>query len=291
MYQPEWIANIGATLGEGPAWDEKGNTLYWTDILEKRIYRYHPATAKIESFQLDQYVGAVVPRQSGGLVVAAHRGFYYFDPPSGTLHLAAAPEDQDPDLRFNDGKCDPAGRFWAGTMSMTDRKCAGALYRLDRDGSLHRMLEGVSISNGLGWSPDGTTLYYIDTPTRVIAAFDYDAETGRIGKKRIAAEIPEEEGLPDGMTVDEEGKLWVAHWGGFQVARWDPASGKKLSSIRLPVPLVTSCVFGGDKRNELFITTARIGLSEEELKKYPLSGAVFRVTMDVTGVKTYAFGG
>jgi sugar lactone lactonase YvrE len=291
MNQPEAIVNIGAALGEGPSWDEKENVLYWTDILGKRIYRYRPADGEMSSFQLEQYVGAVVPRQSGGLALAAQRGFYSFEPTSGTMRLMAIPAEQDPDLRFNDGKCDPAGRFWAGTTSLTDRRGAAALYRMDPDGSLHRMLEGVSISNGLGWSPDGSTMYYIDTPTRTVAAFDYDMDTGAIRNKRTALEIPEAEGDPDGMTVDEEGKLWIAHWGGFQVARWDPVTGQKISGIRLPVPLVTSCVFGGKERNELFITTARISLSEEQLEKYPLSGAVFKVVTEVTGAKTYAFGG
>lgn len=290
MGKVEVAASIQATLGEGPIWDERENVLYWVDILEKRIYRYEPDRGNIDFRQLDQYVGAVVPHSGGGFLFAGYNGIYTFDFASGNSVHVASPSPVDPDLRFNDGKCDPKGRFWAGTISLTGRQEAAALYRLDPDGSLHTMLQGVSISNGLGYSPDGQTMYYIDTPTLTVAAFDMDMETGNIHNKRIVVRFAEGEGSPDGMTVDEEGMLWIAHWGGYQVSRWDPASGKKLSSVRLPVPHVTSCVFGGEERNELYITSARVGLNDKELAESPLSGSVFKVKTDVKGARTYAFG-
>jgi sugar lactone lactonase YvrE len=289
MNQTEVLIDIRAVLGEGPSWDEKESVLYFTDILEKRVYKFSPADGSLNRYAFPQYVGAVVPRQSGGLAVAAQDGIYAYDPDSGSLKPIGLPENPDPDLRFNDGKCDPMGRFWAGTTSLSDRAGASFLYRLNAEGRLDVMLEGVSISNGLCWNRDGTVMYYIDTPTRTVSAFDFEMETGSIRNRRTAIEIPESEGAPDGMTIDEEGKLWIAHWGGFQVARWDPATGRKLASVRLPVPLVTSCVFGGSERNELFITTARIGLSEDELRAHPLSGAVFRVAAGVKGAETHRY--
>jgi sugar lactone lactonase YvrE len=290
MKHPELILDIRATLGEGPMWNEREQALYFTDILESRMYRYSPSTGNLTRYRAEQFVGTVVSRQRGGLVLAAHRGIYAYDPDSEEMTLLAAPES-DPDIRFNDGKCDPRGRFWAGTMSMSGRNGAGALYRLDADGSLHRVLEGVGISNGLGWSPDGGIMYFIDTPTRTVSAFDYDMETGSVANRRTVIEVPESEGFPDGMTVDEEGKLWIAHWGGYQIARWDPATGRKLASWRLPVPNVSSCAFGGPGMDVLFITTAREGLSPGQLKQYPHSGSLFRLEAGVKGAVSYEFGG
>lgn len=291
MKQPELMLDIRATLGEGPTWNEREQALYFTDILERRMYRYDPATGALSRYHAEQFVGAVVSRRGGGLALAAQRGIYAYDPDSEAMTLLAAPADLDPDLRFNDGKCDPRGRFWAGTTSLSGRQGASALYRLDPDGSLHRILEGVSISNGLGWSPDGRIMYYIDTPTRTVSAFDYDMETGSAVNRRTVIEVPESEGWPDGMTVDEEGKLWIAHWGGFQITRWDPDSGRKLAAWRLPAPNVTSCVFGGPGRDVLYITTAREGLSPEQLRQYPHSGSVFRLEAGVKGAVSHEFGG
>lgn len=289
MSEFEVISEVRAELGEGPAWDDRNHVLYWVDILGHKIYTYDPASGETKSYDQEHYVGAVVPTQSGRLAVAGYTSMYMFDPATSAVSPLASPPVQDDDLRFNDGKCDPAGRFWAGTTSLSGRQGESALYRLDADGSFHTMLTGVSISNGLGWSPDGKTMYYIDTPTATVVAFDFDMETGSISNKRVVIEVPESEGFPDGMTVDEEGKLWIAHWGGSQVACWDPASGRKLTSIALPAPHTTSCVFGGAERNVLYVTSARTGLSEEQLKQYPLSGAVFKIQMQTRGAVTYRY--
>ncbi len=286
----ELVVNARSTLGEAPFWDESTKRLHWVDIMEKRICTFHPGNGSSRYIQLDQYVGAVVPRTGGGWTAVLKGGFYHIDR-NGYSTFIVNPERDKPDNRFNDGKCDPAGRFWAGTMSLSNRKKAGSLFRLDPDGSVRRMLENVTISNGLAWSGDGDIFYFIDTPTRKVVAFDYDIKTGEIHNARTVINIPPEEGDPDGMTIDQEGKLWIAHWGGWQVARWNPFTGKKLDSIPLPVSLVTSCTFGGKNMNELFITTAKIGLREDELQEQPLSGGLFRIKLNVKGYPVHRFKG
>jgi sugar lactone lactonase YvrE len=271
-------------LAEGPLWDHDAQTLYWVDILGKRIHRYRTETGSSDSLKLDQYIGAVVQHASGGLIAAMQHGFHRIDFESGRVEKLADPESDRPDNRFNDGKCDPAGRFWAGTMSLKGQRGAGALYRLDRDGSVHKMADGVSISNGLAWSADRRTMYYIDTPTQSVYAFDYDLDTGEIANRRTVIRIPEADGSPDGMSIDAEGKLWIALWGGWQVGCWDPDTGEKLMSIRVPTAHVTSCAFGGPDFMQLFITTAREGLSAEELERQPEAGCVFTAQVGVAGL-------
>lgn len=287
----ETIAGIQAVLGEGPAWDGQREVLYMVDIIGQTIYEYDPHRETIHKTALNQMIGALVPRQAGGLLLALQHGFHTYDPDSGKLTAIHDPEQHLPGNRFNDGKCDPAGRFWAGTMSLTGESFQGALYRLDEDWNVSRMVESVSCSNGLAWSPDGGTFYYIDTPTREVAAFDYEAATGAISSRRVVIRLEQDQGLPDGMTIDEEGMLWIAHWGGARVSRWDPGSGRQLGQLELPVPLVTSCTFGGPNLDELYITSARVGMSEQELEEYPLAGSLFRTKPGVKGMRTIAFQG
>jgi sugar lactone lactonase YvrE len=189
--------------------------------------------------------------------------------------MISNPEPQLPGNRFNDGKCDPAGRFWAGTMSHTDEPEKGSLYLLGKDLSVTKKIEAVSISNGLAWSPDHKTFYYIDTPTKKVAAFHFDNTNGKIEDKRYIIQFLNNEGTPDGMTIDSEGMLWIAHWDGWQISRWNPVTGEKLKSILLPVSRVTSCCFGGKNLDDLYITSASTGLSDDQLKKEPLAGSLF----------------
>ncbi|WP_159886913.1 SMP-30/gluconolactonase/LRE family protein [Paenibacillus puerhi] len=286
LWQPEAVVNASAVLGEGPSWDEREQILYWVDIMGKRIHSYDPVGGRSDVVQLEEYVGAVVKREGGGLIYAGHQRIAAYDPATGTTNTIAELSPGDPDLRFNDGKCDPAGRFWVGTLSLTGRKHACALYLLEGD-KLRPVLEGVSLSNGLGWSSDGRTMYYIDTPTRQVDAYAYDPDSGELGEKRTAVDFSGEEGWPDGMTVDEAGMLWIAHYGGSQVSRWNPATGDKLSSVELPAPNVTSCVFAGKDRSELYVTTATQGMSGEERTQYPQAGALFRIRTDIKGAATY----
>ena len=211
------------------------------------------------------------------------------------MELIHDPEADKPENRFNDGKCDCSGRFWAGTMSKKldsgygDSGPAGSVYCLEPDLRISRKIENVTISNGLGWSPDNGTLYYIDSPTKTVAAYDFDRRNGGISRKRVVVELPDGfVGMPDGMCVDAEGMLWIALWGGAGVTRWDPATGGLLQKLAVPALNVTSCVFGGTKLDELFITTARLGT---DTQAYPLAGGLFRVKPGVTGLPPFAFAG
>lgn len=282
------VIDAKATLGEGPCWDEVNQVLYWVDIMGKDLHKYDPATDENETYHIGQMIGAAVPSKSGGLVLALQNGFYKFYPDSEELTPITDPESHLPNNRFNDGKCDKAGRFWAGTMPIQGGGKSGALYCLHTDYEVKTMLQDIGISNGMAWSHDDRTMYYIDTPTREVAAFDYDLETGTIANRRVAIHFSDEHGNPDGMTIDEEGMLWIAEWGGYQVGRWDPNTGKMIDSIQVPAAQVTSCVFGGAKLDTLYITTARIG--QENKADQPFAGGLFAIKTNVKGTKTYAFG-
>jgi len=283
---PEIIHDAKATLGEGPAWDSKTDTLYWVDILEKRVH-YH-RDGEDGFIQLDKMPGCLAPTKDENLLVAARASILKLKPASGKqTHLASVTEPAN--NRFNDGKCDPAGRFLAGTMNMDEKTPSGALYSFDGQ-SVTKLLDGIRISNGLAWSPDFKTFYYIDTPTRQVKAFDYDLSTGQIANPRVGITVPKFLGWPDGMTSDVEGNLWIAMWGGAQVTRWNPHTGQLLEGISLPAKNVTSCAFGGENLNELYITSACVGLNDADLAAYRYSGSLMRVTTKVQGVPTFEFG-
>jgi sugar lactone lactonase YvrE len=200
-------------------------------------------------------------------------------------------QDEPSGNRFNDGKCDPAGRFLAGTMDHDEKEACGSLYTLDLLGNCRRLLSGLRISNGLAWSPGFRSFYYIDTPTRQVQAFDYDLESGEIAYPRTAIRVPEALGWPDGMTSDLQGHLWISLWGGAQVTCWNPATGNLLHSVPVPALQCSSCVFGGPDMSDLYITSARVGLDQAALARYPLSGSLFRLKTGVQGMPTFTFGG
>ncbi|HKK73922.1 MAG TPA: SMP-30/gluconolactonase/LRE family protein [Saprospiraceae bacterium] len=262
-------------LGEGPVWDEQNQRIYWVDILNGLIYTYHPVTRAYRQWEVPGMVGAIALCEDGRMITALRSGFVFVDLDSGAVEPIIDPEAHLSDNRFNDGKCDPAGRFWAGTMDTNEQAATGSLYSLSADLNCTKRLSAVTISNGLAWTSDHKTMYYIDTPTLSVAAFDFELATGAITNRRTVIEIPEEEGFPDGMCIDTEDKLWIAHWGGWQVARWDPLGGKKLSSIRLPAAQITSCAFGGIALEDLYITSAKVGLSEAQQKEQTLAGSLF----------------
>jgi sugar lactone lactonase YvrE len=288
---PELLIPAGATLAEGPHWDARTQLLYWVDIQEHRLHAFDPQTGEQQAFHIGQYVSAVVARASGGLLLAVQHGFAHFDRDSGQLHMLTLVEPAIADKRFNDGKCDPAGRFWAGTYSLSGKSNTGSVYCLDVDRQLRRMITHVTISNGMAWSRDQTTLYYIDTPTRTVAAFDYEISTAAIANRRIVINIPPDSGWPDGMTIDAEDKLWIAHWGGSYITRWDPARGTPLECIPLPAANVTSCCFGGPNFDQLYITTARHGLNKRELATQPAAGSIFRIRPEVGGLPAHVYAG
>lgn len=282
-----------ASLGEGSLWDDRRGRLLWVDIVLGEIRSFDPALGTdMLLFKAGQAIGTVVLRERGDLVAALADGFHFVDETAGTSVKICHPEEDKPQNRFNDGKCDPAGRFWAGTMSDVDHSGNhGSLYRLDTDLTCHSMVEGVSVSNGIAWSPDGKTMYYTDTRTGLIWAYEYDAKTGDIRNRRTVVDIAKGEGGPDGFTVDAEGMLWVAQWGGWQVGRYDPATGKKILKVDVPAGRVSSCALGGAKLDELYITTARTGLSVSELEKQPLAGCLFVAKAGVAGMKAFRFKG
>jgi sugar lactone lactonase YvrE len=289
----EQVPVAPAVLGEGAIWSSAAQRLYWIDITGQRVFTYDPATGENRGCDIGRMVGTVVPRSRGGLMLAVHEGFASLDPESGRVEVWPCPPEHDPRLvRFNDGKCDPSGRFWAGTMALVKGpKPLGRLYRLDADGSMHVMLEEVGTSNGLAWSLDRRTMYFIDTPLLRVDAFDYDDASGAISNRRTVISIPPGIGRPDGSTLDAEGMLWIAMYDGWSVTRWNPRSGELLQTIRLPVARVTSCAFGGPELDTLFLTSARQKLTEAQLAAQPEAGGLFRVRPGVRGLPACAFRG
>ena len=287
----ELLVDAHAQVGEGPLWDEERQVLYWVDILSSLLYIYDPATGENRALDVGRHVGTVVTRASGGLMLAVREGFASFDLETQELTLIADPEAHITGNRFNDGKCDPAGRFWAGTMAYENPTNQGSLYRLNTDLSVNKMFGDVAISNGIIWSLDHTTMYYIDTLRKNVRAFDYDVETGDISNERVIINVPEEIGMPDGMAIDSEGMLWVAHYGGSCVSRWNPSTAQLLEKIDLPVTQVTACAFGGPNLDTLFITSAAQELDAAELERQPLAGGLFSIKTPYQGVPSFRFGG
>jgi sugar lactone lactonase YvrE len=227
---------------------------------------------------------------NGDAILALKSGIILLNQLSNDWDYVVQPEPQLPRNRFNDGKCDPAGRFLAGTMDDAEKEASGSLYSYSPDGTLKTLLSNVRISNGLTWSPDFKTFYYIDTPTRQVTAFDYNLTTGDVASPHPAVIVPPELGWPDGMTADSEGMLWVAMWGGASLTRWNPSTGQLLEAIPIPALNVTSCAFGGQGLTDLYVTSARKGMSVEQLADYPLSGGLFRIQTNIRGLATFEFG-
>jgi sugar lactone lactonase YvrE len=286
---PELLVQHDAFVGEGPVWDPRIGRLLWVDIPNNAVFVTDPADGSTIQRRLPMAVGVVLPRASGGYVAALQDGFYAL-PAEGEPELIAPVEASNPATRMNDGETDPQGRFWAGTMGWHAEPGLGSLYRLDPDGTVTRMVEGVSISNGLGWSPDGTTMYYVDTPTCRVDRFDFDPASGTISGRREFVTIREGGGRPDGLTVDSEGAVWVATWPGYGVHRYLP-DGTLEAIIPLPVSNVSSCEFGGPDLRDLYITTAWELLSEEEHAAQPLAGSLFRTRVEVPGRPRVPFAG
>ena len=289
---PDWKYEVAvppeAQLGEGPRWDAATGTLLWVDILGQRVHRYDPATGVDATWAAPGLVSLALPRRAAGVVVGLPGGLYLLD------DLAGAPlVPLEADLlanRTNDGACDARGRLWVGTMALDERSPSAALYRVDPDLRVTRMLAGTTISNGLGWSPDGARFYFIDSPTRRVDVFACDPGTGALGERRPLVTVDIDGAVPDGMAVDAEGCLWVALHGGWGLNRYS-AEGELLDEVRLPVAKVTSCCFGGPELKDLYVTTRRESLSDAELAQQPLAGALLRLDPGVAGLPTNAFAG
>ncbi|HRE50565.1 MAG TPA: SMP-30/gluconolactonase/LRE family protein [Flavitalea sp.] len=277
MKKSNWETVIDYTclLGEGPVWDAANSRILWVDILYGHIHAFHTQRREYRMFQTGQMVGAIAVKKNGLLTAALKSGFYEIDMDRREIKLLKQVEADLPDNRFNDGKCDPTGRFWAGTMSVKGTAGAGKLYMLEHDNQVSVRIDNVSCSNGMAWNKDHDRLYYIDTPTQQVVAYDYNPADGSISNGKTIITIPEEEGYPDGMTIDEEGMLWIALWNGGKVVRYDPETGRQLMHFSLPAAKITSCAFGGEHLSDLYITSAKVDLSEDELKEQPLAGSLF----------------
>jgi len=275
-------------LGESPLWNNDEGALYWVDIAGKSINRFWMENQQHDVFNLDVEVSVIAFREAGGVVLAGSDGFSFWDTETNLLEFISDPEANKPEARFNDGKVDHRGRFWAGTMTIEG--ATSSLYRMDADTSIHQMDTNLTISNGVGWSPDNKIMYFSDSMHYVIYAYDYDLDRGVISNRRDYVKVSEDYGIPDGLTVDSEGYVWCAFYSGGVVTRFDPA-GKIVQEVRLPVSQPTSCVFGGKNYNELYVTSAWNGLDEEARAKEPLAGDLFMIWTDVPGLPEPKFAG
>ena len=279
MTEVERVLSVQNQLGEGPLWNPLEQALYWVDIEGHCFHCYFPDTGAHESYSVGQPIGCLAFRSSGDLVMAVRDGIGFWDFTSKEFKLVVNPEEGRENARFNDGKVDKQGRFWSGTIGEDQ---GSSLFRFDPDGAINTMETGILISNGIGWSPDDKTMYYTDSPLRVVYAYDFDSESGSIRNRRAFIQVPAEHGLPDGLTVDQEGFVWSAHWDGWRITRYDP-EGKVERVIPLPVQRPTSCTFGGAELNQLYITSARTGLHEVDRREQPLAGNLLRIQTEITG--------
>ncbi|MEO9891922.1 SMP-30/gluconolactonase/LRE family protein [Aurantibacter sp.] len=269
------LFDFKSILGEGPVWDYQNQLLYWVDIEGYKLHQFNPSTKKTYHWVFDEMIGAAVPQKSGLLLLAMEKGLASFNTTTEELTKHDILENSNSNMRFNDGKVGPNGNFWLGTMDKNCGAKAGNFYRVSSNFESDIQIPNTSVSNGLAWTSNKKTFYYIDSPTFKVQAFNFISKNSTISNQRIVINVPEEFGSPDGMCIDEEDMLWVAHWGGNYVRRWNPKTGKVLEKIEVDAPHVTSCCFGGENLKTLYITTARSGLSEKELQEYPHSGGLF----------------
>jgi len=288
----ECVLKAEAIVGESPVWSPHERVLYWVDITGQQIHRFNPKTAINNTFTLPELVTAVGLRKKGGLVLTLRKNFAFFDLETAALDMLSDPEEDKPYDRFNDAKCDRQGRFWAGTMDAVNWDAsAGRLYRLDPDTKVNCMQRDVVCANGLGWSPDNRVFYFTESFRYCIYAYDFDATTGNIANRRVLATLDKDAGgFPDGLTVDAEGFIWSVHNAVGRVVRYTPA-GTIDRVIELPVPRPTSCMFGGENLDVLYITSARETLTPEQIAQAPLSGSVFAVRPGVRGLPEPSFAG
>lgn len=288
VWSAERVLPAAAVLGEGPLWDDGEHCLYWVDIELGEVHRFDPETRRDALvIKLDRQVGAVGLREAGGLVLAVREGFATWQPGRAGIDVVATPIGTSLDCRMNDGACDAAGRFWAGSMALQeDVLRRGSLYRLGTDGRAVEVLAGVSLSNGIGWAPDGRTMYHVDTLAPTLSAYPFDEATGALGPPSALIEFTLDDGYPDGIAVDTEGCIWVARWLGSRVCRYSPV-GELLGMVEVPTPLVTSCAFGGPRLDDLYITTA-----SRDLDPIPAgAGDLYLARTGIAGTAPHRFRG
>lgn len=293
MNHVQCVVEAKALLGEGTCWDSRAQCLWWLDIYAQALHRYDPSTGRTQTFATPQRPGCLAVRDRGGLVLAMGKGFHFFDPSTGEFQVIADAEGDTPETRMNDGKTDRQGRFWSGTMFESQGKTShaiGSLYRLDADLSCHKVVEGVTCSNGLAWSPDSRTMYFTDSGTPYVWAWDFDAVDGAITNRRTFIDLSSINGICDGATVDAEGCYWLTLPFRSKVQRYDP-SGKLMQSIDLPTDVPTCCEFGGKALDILYVTTATLRRSPQELRAQPRAGGLFAIVVGVKGLASVPFKG
>ncbi len=279
---------IDGRLSEGPVWNYQTNELYWVDIESSSLHILDPITRKHKLISSPLKVSMVIPVDKDLALLGLENGLYTVDINTGQTSLFRFLDQSNEETRLNDGKCDPLGRIWVGTTDTSFSRTTGKLFMVNAEANIEIMLKNITVSNGITWSYDRKSMYHIDTPTNQVQAFDYDNTTGDIRNGRVIIDIPRRLGFPDGMTIDNEGKLWIGLWGGGAVGRFDPVTGDLLEKIVVPAKNVTSCVFGGKNLDSLFITTASINMSEEERLLYPDAGSLFVAVPGVRGLKSNA---
>ena len=281
--QFDLFSDYSCELGEGPFWDSKRSRLHWVDIIGKKIISQNLDGSNIHVLEVDGNPGCVVLSDDGTMVAGVDNQISSLDG-DGNLLRVLADTNEGSGLRFNDGKCDPSGRFWVGSMDRKEKNKLGSLYSWNSIEGLVNREQGVTVSNGMGWSPDNSLFYYIDSPTREVSVYDFDLSTGSINNKRRFISFSEEDGFPDGMTIDNEGRLWIAFWGGAKIMCVNPDSKAIEEVVSFPVSKITSCAFGGEKMDQLFITSAKVQVNE---KDEPMAGKTFVVSLGVKGLPSF----
>lgn len=281
------LVNRHSILGESVFWHPKKRKIFWVDIEGKKVHCSNHMNGETISFDTQERVGCIVPEESGTILMALENGISRLDTDTGiTTHLLSI-EERVEGKRFNDGKCDALGRFWVGSMS--EQKGFGSLYCINPDLAYRKMLDKVKVSNGIIWSLNNEYMYYIDSLTRKVVRYEYNLINGAISNPQVLIRVPKSMGYPDGMTIDNQGNLWIALWGGSAVSKWNASTGELLKTISVPAPNVTSCAFGGENMNTLYITTAKKDLTNSESHQYPLSGGLFLAQLKIGGPKVSFF--
>ena len=281
----ELAYQIDAKLGEGAYWNHHTQKLWWVDIEGKTFNILDPDKGDNSVHVLPSRIGTVVPSSTGSAILGTEEGIVEFVPSNRVYKIISDVESNIEETRLNDGKCDPAGRLWVGSMDLETELPHGSLYTIDK-GHVKKKLSDITISNGIVWTKDKKTMYYIDTPTSVIMAYDYDNESGNISNGRSAVAVDPALGYPDGMAIDKNDNLWVGMWNGNAVVNFNPTSGEVIQRLEVPAHNVTACAFGGPNLDILYITTASVDMTRKERKALPLSGSVFKCVPGVQGVES-----
>jgi len=279
---PTLVQAANAILGEGPMWHASSQTLFWVDVLGPAVFRHDPSIGQVGAWRCPDLVACAIPTLGGRVLAACGKRFMLLDTANGAMEQWGEVEHDRPDNRVNEAKVDRRGRVFAGTTRRRSSDAEGALYRLEPGGRITRLAEGFVCVNGMGWSPDRRTMYVTDSPVRTIWAYEFDDESGDIGARRVFARLPDDDGMPDGLTVDTEGGVWSAVWGGGRIVRYAP-DGRIASTVAMPVARPSSCAFGGADMTTLYVTSACTDLPAGQWIAGPLAGGLFAVETGITG--------